>query len=133
MSAGQGRRKARRPVFSRRAARPSGASPPAPAPTHTEAPTPEQVEAIAHVQSCLAELGYYKGAIDGKRGRETWTAYWNFKHDHGLGGYSDLLAEPVRQKLDSLCHRDDRGARAAAQPADQPELEAAPDCWRPAA
>ena len=68
-----------------------------------EAPTPEQVKAIAHVQTCLAELGYYKGPVDGKRGRETWTAYWNFKHDHGLGGYSDLLAEPVRQKLDELC------------------------------
>ena len=65
--------------------------------------SPEQVKAIAHVQTCLAELGYYKGPVDGKRGRETWTAYWNFKHDHGLGGYSDLLAEPVRQKLDELC------------------------------
>ena len=55
------------------------------------------------MQTCLTELGYYKGPVDGKRGRETWTAYWNFKHDHGLGGYSDLLAEPVRQKLDELC------------------------------
>ncbi len=68
-----------------------------------EAPTPEQIKAIAHVQTCLAELGYYKGAVDGKRGRETWTAYWNFKHDHGLGAYSDLLAEKVREKLDELC------------------------------
>src|SRR5680860_542130 len=27
--------------------------------TPTEAPTPEQVEAIARIQACLAELGYY--------------------------------------------------------------------------
>ncbi len=79
-----------------------------------EAPTPEQVEAIAHVQTCLAELGYYKGPVDGKRGSETWTAYWNFKHDHGLGGYSDLLAEPVQQKLDELCI-ETAGDRAAAR------------------
>ena len=97
-------------------------------PTTSEVLTPEQVEAIAHVQSCLAELGYYKGAIDGKRGRATWTAYWNFKHDHGLGGYSDLLAEPVRQKLDSLCPETTAALQAAAPQADQPEEpQVAPD------
>lgn len=93
--------------------------------TAQEAPTPEQIKAIAHVQTCLAELGYYKGPIDGKRGRETWTAYWNFKHDHGLGGYSDLLAEPVRQKLDDLCI-ETAAVEPPAQPADQPALDAAP-------
>ena len=94
-----------------------------------EAPTPEQVEAITRIQSCLTELGYYKGAIDGKRGKETWTAYWHFKHDHGLGGYSDILAEPVRQKLDSLCKLTEHTAalEPATQPLDQPEVEAAPD------
>ena len=94
-----------------------------------EAPTPEQVEAITRIQSCLTELGYYKGAIDGKRGKETWTAYWHFKHDHGLGGYSDILAEPVRQKLDSLCKiTEETGAlEPTTQPLDQPEVEAAPD------
>ena len=94
-----------------------------------EAPTPEQVEAITRIQSCLTELGYYKGAIDGKRGKETWTAYWHFKHDHGLGGYSDILAEPVRQKLDSLCKLTEQTAalEPATQPLDQPEVEAAPD------
>ena len=30
----------------------------------------EQVQAISRAQSCLTELGYYKGPIDGKRGRE---------------------------------------------------------------
>ena len=94
-----------------------------------EAPTPEQVEAITRIQSCLTELGYYKGAIDGKRGKETWTAYWHFKHDHGLGGYSDILAEPVRQKLDSLCKITEETAalEPTTQPLDQPEVEAAPD------
>src|SRR3990170_1021196 len=91
----------------------------------TEAPTPEQVEAIARVQACLAELGYYKGDIDGKRGRETWTAYWHFKHDHGLGAYSDILAEPVRQKLNSLCKLTEETAAVepTAQPLDQPGVE----------
>lgn len=69
----------------------------------TEAPSPEQVAAISSAQRCLAELGYYKGEIDGKRGRATWTAFWHFKHEHGLAGHSDLLAEPVRQKLAALC------------------------------
>ena len=78
-----------------------------------EAPTPEQVKAIAHVQTCLAELGYYKGPVDGKRGRETWTAYWNFKHDHGLGGYSDLLAEPGAAEARRALHRDRRDRAAA--------------------
>jgi hypothetical protein len=100
----------------------AGSSPP-------QAPSPEEVEAITRVQSCLTELGYYKGAIDGKRGKETWTAYWHFKHDHGLGAYSDILAEPVRQKLDSLCKLTEQTAalEPTTQPLDQPEVEAAPD------
>jgi hypothetical protein len=92
-----------------------------------EAPTPEQVAAIAHVQTCLAELGYYKGAIDGKRGKETWTAYWNFKHDHGLGGYSDLLAEKVREKLDELCIETASVAPPPpAQPLEPPPADVSP-------
>ena len=91
-----------------------------------EAPTPEQVQAIAHVQTCLAELGYYKGPVDGKRGRETWTAYWNFKHDHGLGGYSDLLAEPVRQKLDELCIETAAIEPPPGQPAEPAATNVAP-------
>ena len=91
-----------------------------------EAPTPEQVKAIAHVQTCLAELGYYKGPVDGKRGRETWTAYWNFKHDHGLGGYSDLLAEPVRQKLDELCIETAAIEPPPGQPAEPAATDVAP-------
>jgi hypothetical protein len=112
------------PAQQRLQAQPARAGSPPP-----EAPTPEQVEAITRIQSCLTELGYYKGAIDGKRGKETWTAYWHFKHDHGLGGYSDILAEPVRQKLDALCKLTEQTAalEPTPQPLDQPEVEATPD------
>jgi hypothetical protein len=91
------------------------------------APTPEQVEAIAKAQKCLAELGYYKGAVDGKRGKETWTAFWNFKQEHDLKSYSDLLAEPVQQKLVAVCKQKAEETAAAAARADplyQPEGEA---------
>jgi hypothetical protein len=87
-------------------------------------PTPEQVEAIARAQKCLAELGYYEGAVDGKRGKQTWTAFWNFKQEHGLKAYSDLLAEPVLQKLEALCKQKAEEVRAAEMRADplyQPE------------
>jgi caspase domain-containing protein len=95
-----------------------------PPPPPSAAPTPEQVEAIARSQKCLADLGYYKGEVDGKRGKETWTAFWNFKQDHGLKSYSDLLAEPVQQKLTELCQqRAEEAAKAAilADPLYQPE------------
>ena len=81
-----------------------------PPPPPSAAPTPEQVAAIARAQSCLTELGYYKGEIDGKRGKETWTAYWHFKHDHDLDAYSNLLDEPVQQKLAELCKQPDETA-----------------------
>ncbi|HEX9753672.1 MAG TPA: caspase family protein [Methyloceanibacter sp.] len=100
-------------------------------PTAPEAPpTPEQVEAIARAQRCLADLGYYKGAVDGKRGKETWTAFWNFKQEHGLKSYSDLLAEPVQQKLDELCKKkaeEIAKAERLADPLYQPEGEEASD------
>src|SRR5262245_32000029 len=50
-----------------------------------------EVAAIARAQRCLADLGYYKGEVDGKRGRATWSAFWQFKHEHGLANQSDLL------------------------------------------
>jgi hypothetical protein len=95
-----------------------------PPPPPSAAPTPEQVEAIARSQKCLADLGYYQGEVDGKRGKQTWTAFWNFKQDHGLKSYSDLLAEPVQQKLTELCQQKaEETARAAilADPLYQPE------------
>jgi Caspase domain len=89
----------------------------------------EQVQAISRAQSCLTELGYYKGPIDGKRGKETWTAYWHFKHDHGLSGYSDLLAETVQQKFDSLCKGPETTAalQTESQPADETQTDATSD------
>ncbi len=74
----------------------------------------EQVAAITRTQRCLAELGYYKGEIDGKKGRGTWSAYWRFKHEHGLASHSDLLAEPVQEKLAELC-KSPEDATAPAQ------------------
>ena len=90
-----------------------------------EAPSPEQVAAIARAQRCLAELGYYKGEIDGKRGRATWTAFWHFKHEHGLAGHSDLLAEPVQQKIAVLCKipEDTAALEPAVDPLDPGEAE----------
>ena len=103
--------------------------------------SPEQVQAISRAQRCLTELGYYKGTIDGKRGKETWTAYWHFKHDNGLSGYSDLLADAVQQKFSSLCKEPNTTAalptelQATNTPQTDathgseaaPEIEAAPD------
>lgn len=71
--------------------------------TAAQAPSPEQVAGIARTQRCWSELGYYKGEVDGKRGRATWSAFWHFKHEHGLAGQSDILAEPVQQKIAELC------------------------------
>jgi hypothetical protein len=91
---------------------PDAVQPPSPpvSPPPSAAPTPEQVAAIARAQSCLAQLGYYKGEVDGKRGKETWSAYWQFKHDHDLEAYSNLLDEPVQQKLAELCQQPDETA-----------------------
>lgn len=104
-----------------------------PAPVEAEdeqepALSPEQVQAISRAQSCLTALGYYKGAIDGRRGKETWTAYWHFKHDHGLSGYSDLLADAVQQKFASLCKGPETTAALSTevQPATAPQTDAAP-------
>jgi hypothetical protein len=114
-----------RPADPRPQAQPARAEPPV-----TNAPTPEQVEAIARSQKCLAMLGYYKGEVDGKRGKETWTAFWTFKQEHDLKSYSDLLAEPVQQKLAELCQQKEEELAAAAARADplyQPEDEAPPE------
>src|SRR5262245_26239731 len=76
----------------------------------SEAPSPEQVPAITRAQRCLADLGYYKGEIDGKRGRGTRSAFSQFKREHGLESQSDLLAEPVEQKMAELCKTQQDGA-----------------------
>ena len=84
----------------------------------TEAAAPRPAEPLdeksrtKRVQRCYAKLGYYKGAIDGKASKETWTAHWYFKNEHGLKAYGDFLAAPVQRKIDALCK-------------DEPVLEAA--------
>lgn len=83
---------------------------------------PEQVEAIMRTQSCLAQLGFYQGEIDGKRGAETWTAYWHFKKKHGLKAHSDFLAKAVQAKLAALCKEKPKKELAALDPAKQSPL-----------
>jgi hypothetical protein len=72
-------------------------------PAPADEPRDKRAEAIAWVQRCFAQLGYYKGPIDGKANADTWTAHWFFKNDHGLKAYGDFLAEPVQRKLHKLC------------------------------
>jgi hypothetical protein len=71
--------------------------------TAPEAPSPEQVATIARAQRCLMQLGYYKGEVDGKSGRGTRSAFKQFKREHGLSGYTELLDETVQQKIAELC------------------------------
>jgi hypothetical protein len=86
----------------------------------------EQVKAIARAQRCLAELGYYKGEIDGKRGKNTWTAYWQFKHDHGLAGYKDLTSPTVQKKMGELCTGLDTTAAITPPAEPAPHVEPVP-------
>jgi len=72
---------------------------PTPAAEHRD----KKAEETAWTQRCFAQLGYYKGPIDGKANEDTWTAHWFFKNDHGLKSYGDFLAEPVQKKLHQLC------------------------------
>jgi hypothetical protein len=95
-------------------------------PAWEDLPPEERAAATARAQRCLAELGYYKGVIDGKRGEETWTAYWNFKHDNGLKSYNDFLAGPVQDKLFSLCKNSEQTAGVEPSSAAQPETPAEP-------
>jgi len=90
-----------------------------PSPAPSAEPLDKKAEATARVQRCFAQLGYYKGPIDGKPNEETWTAHWYFKNDHGLKAYGDFLAEPVQQKLDELCK-----SKPVAKP--EPEAPAPP-------
>jgi len=95
----------------------------------------EQVQAIMRAQRCLTELGYYQGEVDGKRGQETWTAYWRFKHEHGLAGYADPTSPIVQQKMAELCKDLDTTAAittAATSPAAEPAPQTEPARSAPA-
>ena len=109
-------------VASQPAVQPAVLAPEAGSATAASGLPPEQVEAIMRTQSCLAQLGFYQGEIDGKRGSETWTAYWHFKKQHGLKAHSDFLAKPVQTKLAALCKEKPKKAVAALDPAKQPSL-----------
>jgi hypothetical protein len=61
-------------------------------------------------QRCFTQLGLYKGPIDGAGNRDTWTAYWYFKHANGLVAYSDFLAAPVQEKIAALCKEGEEAA-----------------------
>jgi hypothetical protein len=99
-----------------------------PAPAPPAEPRDKKAEATARAQRCFAQLGYYKGPIDGKANADTWTAHWFFKNDHGLKAYGDFLAEPVQKKLDELCKEEPVVAtpEPEAAPAPEPEAPAPP-------
>ncbi|WP_431558885.1 caspase family protein [Methyloceanibacter sp.] len=95
------------------------------------APT-ARAEAISRVQRCFAQLGYYKGPIDGKANDDTWTAHWYFKNDHGLKAYGDFLADAVQKKLRELCKEEVAAApepesAAEPEPATEPEPVTEPE------
>jgi len=112
------------PVQSQPATRTAVVTPeaePAPATEHHD----KRAETIAWTQRCFAQLGYYKGPIDGKANEDTWTAHWFFKNDHGLKSYGDFLAEPVQRVLHKLC-KDEPVVEAAKpkEPKKEPEKPA---------
>lgn len=88
-----------------------------PGPAGEESP---RAEGTKRAQRCFTELGLYKGPIDGAANRDTWTAYWYFKHANGLAAYSDFLAGPVQEKLASLCQGGEEAATLAAVPVPAP-------------
>ena len=83
-----------------------------------------KAEATARVQRCYAQLGYYKGPIDGKANEATWTAHWYFKNDHGLKAHGDFLSEAVQKKIDELCKKEPQPAPAEATAPATPEAAA---------
>jgi hypothetical protein len=66
-------------------------------------PVDPRAEATLRAQSCLQQLGFYKGPVDGVVNDDTWTAFWYFKRDHGLKSSRDFVAAPVQEKFASLC------------------------------
>ena len=79
-------------------------------PTESSILATPRAEAIARTQACFRELGYYNGPIDGVTNKDTWTAHWYFKREHGLIAHSDFLDETVQRKLSSLCKEEERQA-----------------------
>jgi hypothetical protein len=86
--------------------------------TDSVAPADPRAEATLRAQSCLQQLGLYKGPVDGVVNNDTWTAFWYFKRDQGLKSYGDFVATPVQEKFASLCKSPEQ--TAAATPAATP-------------
>jgi hypothetical protein len=93
-------------------------------------PVDKKTELTRRVQRCYAQLGYYKGPIDGKANDATWTAHWFFKNDHGLKSYGDFLADRVLEKIDELCKDE---PEAEPQPVEAAISEPAEGTEEPAA
>ena len=89
--------------------------------------TPKEV-LVAKSQRCFTALGFYAGPIDGRVSPETWTAYWYFKHAHGLKRHSDFLDEAVQTKIAAICQEPEATASIGeAEPSLAPdEVPAAP-------
>ena len=84
-----------------------------PAPASEESP---RKAGTKRAQRCFTELGLYKGLIDGAANRDTWTAYWYFKHANGLVAYRDFLAAPVQEKIAALCKDGEEAATLITEP-----------------
>lgn len=87
------------------------------------APVDKKAEDTKRVQRCYAQLGYYKGPIDGKANEQTWTAHWYFKNEHGLKRYGDFLAEPVLKKVKELCKEEEPVPEPEPEPVSEPESQ----------
>jgi hypothetical protein len=90
------------------------------------APVDKKAEDTKRVQRCYAQLGYYKGPIDGKANEQTWTAHWYFKNEHGLKRYGDFLAEPVLKKVKELC-KEEPAPEPEPEPVSEPESQPEPE------
>jgi Caspase domain len=75
-------------------------------------PVDPRAEATLRAQSCLQQLGFYKGPVDGVVNDDTWTAFWYFKRDHGLKSHRDFVDAPVQEKFASLCKSPEQTATA---------------------
>jgi caspase domain-containing protein len=91
--------------------------------TAPAAPVDKKAEDTKRVQRCYAQLGYYKGPIDGKANEQTWTAHWYFKNEHGLKRYGDFLAEPVLKKVKELCKEEEPVPEPEPEPVSEPESQ----------
>jgi Caspase domain len=88
-----------------------------PSPASEESP---RAAGTKRAQRCFAQLGLYRGPIDGAASRDTWTAYWYFKHANGLVIYRDFLAAPVQEKIAALCKDDEEAATLTTEPVPAP-------------